>query len=145
MPVDCLILRITNLTLHDRHHRTAVVSCGWANVAACRLQVSLLRCPLPDLVPLAFVQLSLRRLICFPFRLFLSRCLHVSSDTPSGDTRRPLVVFDAVESALPGTLQISRVADYVYDFSPLSDQDVGPSILVGEVEPTSLYVGLCGS
>ena len=38
----------------------------------------------------------------------------------------------------------SHIADYVYDFCPLPDPDVGPSVLVCDVEHTSFHFGLCG-
>ena len=37
----------------------------------------------------------------------------------------------------PGPFHLSHIADYVYDFCPLPDPDVGLSILVCDVEHTS--------
>ena len=37
----------------------------------------------------------------------------------------------------------SHIADYIYDFGPLPDLYVGLSVLVCDVEHTSLHVGLC--
>ena len=34
--------------------------------------------------------------------------------------------------------------DYFYEFCPLPDPDVGPSIFVCDVEHTSFHFGLCG-
>ena len=39
----------------------------------------------------------------------------------------------------PGPLQLSRIVDYVYDFCPLSDPGVGPSVLVCDVEHKSFH------
>ena len=36
----------------------------------------------------------------------------------------------------PGPLHCSPIADYVYDVCPLFDADVGPSVLVRDVEDT---------
>ena len=38
----------------------------------------------------------------------------------------------------------SHIADYIYDFCPLPDPDVGLSILLCDVEHTSFHFGLCG-
>ena len=44
----------------------------------------------------------------------------------------------------PGPFHFSYSVDYIYDFCPLPDPDVGLSIFVCDVEHTSLHVGLCG-
>ena len=36
----------------------------------------------------------------------------------------------------PGPFHFSHIADYVYDFCPLPDRDVGLSVLVCDVEHT---------
>ena len=41
--------------------------------------------------------------------------------SPNGDTRGPSIVFEAVDDPCPGPFQLSHIADYVYDFCPLSD------------------------
>ena len=46
--------------------------------------------------------------------------------------------------ACPGPLHCSHIADYVYDFCPLPDPDVGPSVLVCDVEHISFHFGVCG-
>ena len=55
-------------------------------------------------------------------------------------------VFDQVVSpplGLPRTIPLSsHIADYIYDFCPLPDPDVGLSILVCGVEHTSFHFGL---
>ena len=43
-----------------------------------------------------------------------------------------------------GPLHFSRIADYVYDFCPLPDPDVAPSVFVYDVEHTSFHFGPCG-
>ena len=44
----------------------------------------------------------------------------------------------------PGPFHFSHIADYIYDFCPLPDPDVCPSVIVCDVERTSFYFGLCG-
>ena len=43
----------------------------------------------------------------------------------------------------PGPRHCSHFVDYVYDFCPLPDPDVGLSIIVRDVEHTSFQFGLC--
>ena len=43
-----------------------------------------------------------------------------------------------------GPLLSSHIAGYVYDFCPLPDPDVRPSVLVCGVEHKSFHVGVCG-
>ena len=42
----------------------------------------------------------------------------------------------------PGPFHCSHFVDYIYDFCPLPDPDVGLSILVCDVEHTSFHFGL---
>ena len=44
----------------------------------------------------------------------------------------------------PGPFHFSYSVDYIYDFCPLPDPDVGLSIFVCDVEPTSFHFGLYG-
>ena len=44
----------------------------------------------------------------------------------------------------PGQFNFSHIADYIYDFCPLPDPDVGLSILVSDVEHYSFHLGQCG-
>ena len=44
----------------------------------------------------------------------------------------------------PGPFHFSYSVDYIYDFCPLPDPDVGLSIFVCDVEHTSFHFGLCG-
>ena len=44
----------------------------------------------------------------------------------------------------PGPFHFSYSVDYIYDFCPLPDTDVGLSIFVCDVEHTSFHVGMCG-
>ena len=44
----------------------------------------------------------------------------------------------------PGSFNFSHSVQYVYDFCPLPDSDVGPSIVVCDVEHTSFHFALCG-
>ena len=64
--------------------------------------------------------------------------------SPSGDTRGPSVVFEAVDMPCPGPFQFSYSVDYIYDFCPLPDPDVGIAIFVCDVEHTSFHFGVCG-
>ena len=45
--------------------------------------------------------------------------------------------------ALPRTISFVYSVDYIYDFCPLPDPDVGIYIFVRDVEHTSFYFGLC--
>ena len=62
----------------------------------------------------------------------------------NGDTRGPSVVFEAVDTPCPGPFHFSHSIDYIYDFCPLPDPDVGLSFFVCYVEHTSFHFGLCG-
>ena len=44
----------------------------------------------------------------------------------------------------PGPFHFSYSVDYIYDFCPLPDPDVGLSIFVCDVEHTSFHFGLRG-
>ena len=44
----------------------------------------------------------------------------------------------------PGPFNFSHSVDYMYDFCPLPDPDVGLYIMVCDVEHTSFHFGLCG-
>ena len=44
----------------------------------------------------------------------------------------------------PGLFNLSYSVDYIYDFCPLPDPDVGLSIFVCDVEHTSFHFGMCG-
>ena len=66
--------------------------------------------------------------------------------SPSNYTSGPSVVSDAVDMPCPRPLHVSHIADYVYDFCPLSYPDLGLSILVvhvHNVEHSSFQLGLC--
>ena len=45
----------------------------------------------------------------------------------------------------PGPFHFSHSVDYIYEFCPLPDSDVGPSIFVCDIEHTSFHFGLCGN
>ena len=64
--------------------------------------------------------------------------------SPSGDARSPTVVFEAVDMPCPGPFHFSHSVDYIYEFCPLPNPDVGPSIFVCDDEHTSFHFGLCG-
>ena len=44
----------------------------------------------------------------------------------------------------PGLFHLFYSVDYIYDFCPLTDPDVGLSIVVCDVEHTSFHFVLCG-
>ena len=56
----------------------------------------------------------------------------------------PSVVFEAVDMPCPGPFHLSHSVDYIYEFCPLPDPDVGLSIFVCDVEHTSFHFFLCG-
>ena len=64
--------------------------------------------------------------------------------SPSGDTRGPSVVFEAVDMPCPGPFPFSYSVDYINDLCPVPDPDVVLSIFVCDVDHTSFYCGLCG-
>ena len=118
------------------HHYAAVVSRGGAKASACRFQITLSCAFLCHIVSLQYLsRSSLHRLAGLPCRLFLSLW------SPSGDTRGPSVVFEAVDMPCPGPFHFSYSVDYIYDFCPLPDPDVGLPIFVCDVEHTSFHFG----
>ena len=44
----------------------------------------------------------------------------------------------------PGPFHFSYSVDYIYEFCPFPDPDVGLSIFVCDVEHTSFHFGMCG-
>ena len=115
------------------------MSRGWSKDSACRLQMTL-SCAIPcHVVSLQYLsRSSFHRLAGLPCRLFLSLW------SPSGDARGPSVVSEAVDMPCPGPFNFSHSVDYIYEFCPLPDPDVGPSIFVCDGEHTSFHFGLCG-
>ena len=95
-------------------------------------------CPLPYRVAPVFVKVVSPPLGWSPLSYFLVIW------SPSGGTRGPSVVFEAVDMPCPGPFHFSHSVHYIYDFCPLPDPDVGPSIFVCDVEYTSFHFGLCG-
>ena len=115
------------------------MSRGWAKASACRLQCILSCAFLCHIVSLQYLsRSSIHRLAGLPCRLFLSYGLQVVCH------RGPSVVFEAVDMPCPRPFHFSYSVDYIYDFCPLPDQDVGLSIFVCDVEHTSFHFGLCG-
>ena len=91
-------------------------------------------CPLPYRVAPVFVQVVSPPLGWSPLPSFLVIW------SPSGDARGPSVVFEAVDMPCPGPFHFSHSIDYIYEFCPLLNQDVGPSIFVCDVELLSILV-----
>ena len=79
-------------------------------------------CPLPYRVAPVFVQVVSPPLGWSPLSSFLAIWF------PSGDTRGPSVVFEAVDMPCPGPFHFSHSVHYIYDFCPLPDPDVGTSV-----------------
>ena len=88
------------------------VSRVWAKASACCLQITLSCAFLCHIVSLQYLsRSSLHRLAGLPCRIFLSW-------PPSGDTRGPSVVFEAVDMPCPGPFHFSYSVDYIYDLCP---------------------------
>ena len=109
------------------------MSRGWASP-----NDPVLCCPLPYRVAPVFVQVVSPPLGWSPLTSFLVIW------SPCGDARGPSVVFEAVDMPCPGPFHFSHSVDYIYEFCPLPNPDVGPSIFVCDVEHTSFHFGLCG-
>ena len=113
------------------------MSHGWAKASACRLQITLYCAVLCHIVSLQYLsRSSLLRLAGLPCRLFLSYGLQVVTREVHRLSLRRLIC--------PAQDHFSHSVHYIYDFCPLPDPDVGPSIFVCDVEHTSLHFGLCG-
>ena len=98
-------------------------------------------CPLPYRVAPVFVQVVSPPPGWAPLSYFLVIIILWSA---SGNTRGPSVVFEAVAMPCPGSFHLSYSVNYVYDFCPLPDPDVGLSIFICDVEHTSIHFGMCG-
>ena len=96
-----------------------------------------LSCPLSYRVAPVFVQVVSQPLGWSPLSSFLVIW------SPSGDTRGPSVVFEAVDIPCPEPFHLSHSVDYIYDFCPLPDPDVGLSIFVCDVESLLLSILVC--
>ena len=64
--------------------------------------------------------------------------------SPRCDMQGPSVVFEAVDMLFRRPFHFYHRVHYIYDFCPLPDPHVGPSIFVCDVEHTSFHFGLCG-
>ena len=125
-----IIWQFPHIIIHH-HLQAAVVSHGWAKASARHLQITVLCCPLPYRVARVFVQVVSPPLGWSPLSTFLAIW------SPTGDTQGPSVVFEAVDMPCPGPFHFSHSVDYIYEFCPLPNPDVGPSIFVCDVEHTS--------
>ena len=106
------------------------MSRGWAKASACRLQITLSCAVLCHIVSL---QLGWSPLSSFLVIWY-----------PSGNTRGPSDVFEAVDMPCPGPFHFSYSVDYIYDICPLPDPHVGLSIFVCDGEHSSFHFGLRG-
>ena len=85
---------------------------------------TVLGCPLPYRVAPVFAQVVSPPLGWSPLLYFPVIW------SPSGGTRGPSVVFEAVDMPCRGLFHFSHSVHYIYEFCPLPDPDVGPSIFV---------------
>ena len=85
-----------------------------------------------------FSRSSLHRLAGLPCRIFVSYGLQVVTREVHRSSLRRLIC-PAQDHFI-----FSHSVDYIYEFCPLPDPDVGPSIFVCDVEHTSFHFGLCG-
>ena len=117
------------------------MSRGWAKASACSLQINL-SCPvLCHIVSLQYLSMSsLHRLAGLPCRCFLSYGIQVVTRDAHRSSLRRLI---CPALSCPGPFHLSHSVDYIYDFCPLPDPDVGFSIFVCDVELTSFHFGLC--
>ena len=111
------------------------MSRGWANALACRLQITLL-CHIVSLQYLS--RSSLHRLAGLHCRIFLSYGLQVVTREVHRLSLRRLICPAQDHFIFSPVYNI-----YIYEFFPLPDPDVGPSIFVCDVEHTSFHFGLC--
>ena len=116
------------------------MSRGWAKASACCLQTTLSCAFLCHIVSLQYVsRSSLHRLAGLPCRLFLSYGLQlVTREVHRSSLRR--LICPAQDHFIFLTVSV----DYIYDFCPLPDPDVGLSVFVCDVEHTSFHFCLCG-
>ena len=82
---------------------------------------------------------SLNRLAGLPCRLFLSYGLQVVTREVHRSCLRRLIC-----PAQDHLIFLIVYITHIYDFCPLPDPDVGPSIFVCDLEHTSFHFGLCG-
>ena len=117
------------------------MSRGWAKASAYRLQITLSCAVLcHKIVSLQYLsRSSLHRLAGLPCRLFLSYGLQAVTREVLRSSLRRLIC-----SAQDHFIFLTVHVDYICEFCPLPDPDVGPSIFVCDVEHTSFHVGLCG-
>ena len=109
------------------------MSRGWAKASACHLQITLYCAVLCHIVSLQYLSWSsLHRLAGLSCRRFLSYGLQVVTREVHRLSLRRLICpaqdhffFHSVH--------------YIYDFCPLSEPDVGPSIFVCDVEHTYFH------
>ena len=96
-------------------------------------------CPLSDQVAPVFVQI-----VSSPLDWSSLSSFRVIG-SPSGDSRGPSVVFEAVDVPCPGRDDFICLTLLIISyFCPLPDPDVGLSMLVCDIDHTSFHFGLCG-
>ena len=127
----------------ERSHPSSSSSLGsrfvpWLSERMSSPNDPVLCCSLPYRVAPVFVEVVSPLLGWFPLSSFLVIW------SPSGGTRSPSLVFEAVDMPCPGPFHFSHSEHYIYDFCSLPGPDVGPSICVCDVEHTFFHFGLCG-
>ena len=141
--VQCLVKKAKEGYIEDHHHSSSSLGSRcvpWLGEGLSMLSPNypVLCFPLPYRVAPVFVQVVSPSLGWSPLSSFLVIW------SPTGDTRGPSVVFEAVDMPCPGPFHFSYSVDYIYDFCPLPDPDVGLSVFVCDVEHTSFHFCLCG-
>ena len=112
---------------HHQHHWAAVVSRGWAKASACRLQVNPLVRSSARSCPSRICSGRLYT-ACgwFPLWYGLQVVMYVHEFHRSS--------LNQLVCPVLGPLHFSHITDYVYDFCPLPDPDVGLSVPVCDGE-----------
>ena len=125
-------------TIIHHHHSAAVVSRGWANASACRLQVTLV---LSSAISCRSSICPGRLLTAWPVPHVVCYCHNYGLQVLTREVHRsPLkrLKCPARDHFIVHTLLI------MYYVCPLPDQDVGMSIIVCDVEHTYFHFGRCG-
>ena len=122
------LFRAATFIIHHHHNNSLGSRCvPWLGegLSMSSPNYPVLCCPLPYRVASVFVQVVSPPLGWSPLSSYLSYGLQAVMPCP-------------------GPFHISHSVDYIYEFCPLPDTDVGPSIFVCDVEHTSFHFGLCG-
>ena len=129
---------------HHHHHWAAVVSRGWAPHDAAFKLACLLLSSADRFPPVSVYRSSLHRLTELPCRIFLSYILW----SPSGDTRGPSIVFEAVDVACSGPIGplsflILLIMSMTFVIS-LTQMLIFLFLYLCDVQRPPFHFGLCG-